>query len=260
MHPWQVSPTAPPSWSSSPVVNRRAGGSPRPPTSRSRHRHQADGAGGPKTGRAVARTPQVVTTCGVRPGHGRRRRAPVGARNLRALRLTWSFAVLSARHDPPVAVKLIYQMFAKLLSWMVLHPFRHRQRDRDPRPAPSTGCLAATHTTTADQMDRPRRARRPHPTTSRSPPPRIPDHTSHDPALAPPPRPTPLDHPEHSGRPTSHPHRCPRPDRAPGHRNPTRGYRRVHGELVGLGYHIGASTGCRVAGGSFTLRPSQNRT
>jgi hypothetical protein len=29
--------------------------------------------------------------------------------------------VLSARHDPPVAVKLIYQMFAKLLSWIVLH-------------------------------------------------------------------------------------------------------------------------------------------
>jgi putative transposase len=24
-------------------------------------------------------------------------------------------------HDPAVAVKLIYQMFAKLLSWMVLH-------------------------------------------------------------------------------------------------------------------------------------------
>ena len=25
------------------------------------------------------------------------------------------------RHDPPVAVKLIYQMLATLLSWVVLH-------------------------------------------------------------------------------------------------------------------------------------------
>src|SRR4051812_36161265 len=50
MHPWQVCPTARRYWSSSPVVNRRAGGSSRPPTSRSRHRRQAEGAGGPKTG------------------------------------------------------------------------------------------------------------------------------------------------------------------------------------------------------------------
>jgi hypothetical protein len=42
--------------------------------------------------------------------------------------------------------------------------------------------------------------------------------------------------------------------------NPTWGYRRIHGELAGLGYQIGTSTVCRVAGGSFTLRPSQNRT
>jgi putative transposase len=26
-----------------------------------------------------------------------------------------------SEHDPPMAVNLIYQMFAKLLSWMVLH-------------------------------------------------------------------------------------------------------------------------------------------
>ena len=42
--------------------------------------------------------------------------------------------------------------------------------------------------------------------------------------------------------------------------NPTRGYRRIHGELAGLGYQLGASTACRVAGGNFTLRLSQNRT
>jgi hypothetical protein len=63
-----------------------------------------------------------------------------------------------ARHDPPVAVKLIYQVFAKLLSWMVLNArsdtaneieilvLRHQlavlQR-RAPRPQISWGDRAA---------------------------------------------------------------------------------------------------------------------
>jgi len=42
--------------------------------------------------------------------------------------------------------------------------------------------------------------------------------------------------------------------------NPTWGYRRIHGEMVGLGHQLAVSTVCRVAGGSFTLRLSQNRT
>jgi hypothetical protein len=44
-----------------------------------------------------------------------------GCPESRALMLTWCFAADGARHDPLMAVKLIYQMFAKLLSWMVLH-------------------------------------------------------------------------------------------------------------------------------------------
>jgi hypothetical protein len=64
-----------------------------------------------------------------------------------------------------------------------------------------------TRTTPADQLDLPRRHRRPRPTTTRSPQSRISDQTSHDPAPAPPPRPPPLDHLVHAARSTRHPRR-----------------------------------------------------
>ena len=38
-----------------------------------------------------------------------------------ALALTWCFTAEGVGHDPPMSVRLIYQMFMKLLSWMVLH-------------------------------------------------------------------------------------------------------------------------------------------
>ena len=143
-----------------------------------------------------------------------------------------------------MALKLIYQMFAKLLSWMVLHArsdtaneieilvLRHQlavlQR-RTPRPRINWSDRAVIAALAR--------------LLPNSSPPRIPGHTSHDPALAPATRPPPLDHPAHApaGRPA-----IPAGVRALivrlASENPTWGYRRVHGELAGLGYQIGAST------------------
>jgi hypothetical protein len=146
-----------------------------------------------------------------------------------------------------VVLLLIYQMFAKLLSWAVLHArsenakeveilvLRHQLAVLQRRTPPA-----------ADQPDRPRRDRRPRPTAPSAPPPRLPGHPCHDPALASPTHSSPLDYPAGQGRPP----RIPAGVRALVVRlateNPTWGYRRVHGELVGLGYRIGASTVWRI--------------
>ena len=160
-----------------------------------------------------------------------------------------------------MAVRLIYQMFAKLLSWMVLRArsdnaneieilvLRHQlavlQR-RTPRPRISWTDRAVIAALTR----------------------LLPVRRRHGFLLTPA---TILHWHRHlvQRRWTTPPVRAGRPAIPTGVRaltvrlatkNPTWGYRRVHGELVGLGYQIGAFTVCRVAGGSFTLRPSQNRT
>ena len=46
---------------------------------------------------------------------------PVGARNLGTLADLALWPRRASGHDPPMAVKLIYQMLVKMLSWTVLH-------------------------------------------------------------------------------------------------------------------------------------------
>ena len=106
-------------------------------------------------------------------------------------------------------------------------------------------------------MDRPSRDRRPRPTTT-SPPPLRAGHTINHPALAPTTRRPPLEHPtDRPGRPA-----IPAGVRALVIRlateNPTWGYRRLHGELTGLGYQIGASTVWKILTSSG-IEPSPRR-
>ena len=100
------------------------------------------------------------------------------------------------------------------------HPLRHRQGDRDPGSAPPARRAPTVHTTPADDPDRSRPDRRPHPTATGPPTNRHARRTGHDPALAPPARRPPLDHPADPTRPTIYHRRPARHGHPPGHREP----------------------------------------
>jgi hypothetical protein len=134
------------------------------------------------------------------------------------------------------------------------------QGDRDPRLAPSTRRAPTPHATATNELDRSRTDRRVHPTAARSPTPRAARHPGHHPALAPPADRPPLDRPAGPAWST-------RPAIPGGLRalvlrlateNPTWGYRRIHGELAGLGCQIGASTVWKILH-SAGIDPSTRR-
>src|SRR6266487_2678368 len=119
------------------------------------------------------------------------------------------------------------------------------RRDLDP-PPPTRRSATAAATPPERELGGPSPARDParRDTESAAPRAAVAGHPGHDLALAPRHRPPPLGRQIHARqeRPACDPpqHQCPGP--AAGPREPRMGYRRIHGELAGLGVKIAAST------------------
>jgi hypothetical protein len=184
---------------------------------------------------------------------------PVRARNLAHCR-PGALRLRASGHDPPMAVKLIYQILVKMLSWMVMHARSDTAKEieilvlrrqlavlqrRTPRPRLNWSDRAVIAVLTRLLPARRRRGLLVAPSTILR---------WHRQLVR--------------RRWTTPPVRAGRPAIPTGVRaltvrlateNPTRGDRRVHGELVGLGYQIGASTVWKILHAAG-IDPSPRRT